>query len=356
MDWFGSKQTKWTFSNAIKILDDGRTYPNYFENLFQAQPRRYQKVNWLTQVEICSKIKDNWIAENLFNFSIKPTPFESWYPCATFAVLFTNFQLQKPLQKNSDFCAWGTSPRESGLHNTRIWVVEKEIFRFYERFLLKYSYYQLSTAPPPGVWSFFSQERLLNWMEGEVHFSKDLFLFVFCSGFFFEEGVFFPISEVFMNWAGPRPSTETPLHHRNVSITIPCGEFPLSARVINQSTQQQRESESTIRRAKRNTVRWLMWGAKSISRFMIDLFVTNLTVSHLKMHDLGSNRGTIYSTTTTVSVNVCQSRVDPNRPFITRKGSAKTGRDFLHLTIGFAFAKKNSWMKQERMWDDTGGG
>ena len=79
-------------------------------------------------MEICSKIKGNWIAEDLSNFwkfnfqckrdnfwfrrdfSIKTTPFESWDPCATFALFFTNFQLQKPLQKNSDFCAWGTSP------------------------------------------------------------------------------------------------------------------------------------------------------------------------------------------------------------------------------------------------------
>jgi hypothetical protein len=37
---------------VIKILDDGCTYPNYFENLFLAQPRR-----WLTQMETCSKIK-----------------------------------------------------------------------------------------------------------------------------------------------------------------------------------------------------------------------------------------------------------------------------------------------------------
>jgi hypothetical protein len=49
IEWTGSVQNKMgILERAIKILDDGRTYPNYFENLFQAQPRRYQKV-----IEIC---------------------------------------------------------------------------------------------------------------------------------------------------------------------------------------------------------------------------------------------------------------------------------------------------------------
>jgi hypothetical protein len=45
IEWTGSVQNKTNIlERAIKILDDGRTYPNYFEKLFQAQPRRYKQV------------------------------------------------------------------------------------------------------------------------------------------------------------------------------------------------------------------------------------------------------------------------------------------------------------------------
>jgi poly(A) polymerase Pap1 len=45
IEWTGSVENKIDIlKRAIKILDDGHTYPNYFENTFQAQPRRYQKV------------------------------------------------------------------------------------------------------------------------------------------------------------------------------------------------------------------------------------------------------------------------------------------------------------------------
>jgi hypothetical protein len=68
---------------AIKILDDGRTYLNYFENLFQAQPWRYQQVidtdrdllenkwKWTDEIlshfwklNIQSKKKNFWLVEN----------------------------------------------------------------------------------------------------------------------------------------------------------------------------------------------------------------------------------------------------------------------------------------------------
>jgi hypothetical protein len=39
IEWTGSVQNQMDIlERAIKILDDGRTYLNYFENLFQAQP------------------------------------------------------------------------------------------------------------------------------------------------------------------------------------------------------------------------------------------------------------------------------------------------------------------------------
>jgi hypothetical protein len=36
IEWIGSVKTKWTFSSAIKILDERRTYLNYFGNMSQA--------------------------------------------------------------------------------------------------------------------------------------------------------------------------------------------------------------------------------------------------------------------------------------------------------------------------------
>jgi hypothetical protein len=45
IEWTGSVQNKINIlKRAIEILDDGVTYPNYFENLFQAQPGRYERV------------------------------------------------------------------------------------------------------------------------------------------------------------------------------------------------------------------------------------------------------------------------------------------------------------------------